>query len=38
MIQRMRVMKWNTRLGQINIDFEYDGQMRSYSRNEERDN
>lgn len=32
------VMKWNTRLGQINIDFEYDGQMRSYSRNEERDN
>ena len=32
------VMKWNPKFGQINIDFEYDGQIRSYSRNEERDN
>lgn len=32
------VMKWNPRLGQINIGFEYDGQMHSCSINEERDN
>ena len=32
------VMKWNPRLGQISIDFEYDGQMRSYSITEEHDN
>ena len=32
------VMKWNPRLGQINIDFQYDGQMHSYSINEEHDN
>ena len=32
------VMKWNPRLGQINIGFEYDGQIRSCSMNEERDN
>lgn len=32
------VMKWNPRLGQINIDFKYDGQIRSYSINEEHDN
>lgn len=32
------VMKWNPRLGQINISFEYVGQMCSCSINEERDN
>lgn len=31
------VMKWNPRLGQLNIDFNYDGQMNSYSMCEERE-
>ncbi len=30
-------MKWNPRLGQLNIDFNYDGQMNSYSMCEERE-
>lgn len=29
------VMKWNPRLGQLSIDFKYDGQMNSYSMCEE---
>ena len=31
------VMKWNPRLGQLSIDFKYDGQMNSYSLYEERE-
>ena len=37
-LQDVMGMKWNPRLGQINIDFKYDGQIRSYSINEEHDN